>query len=81
VTTAWANSSTFLKILSCPPPIYEFAPQMLPPPPILSLGAATGNYRRQMSNGSIIAQEIFYILAPRNIWKLIFFFSKNIFSA
>ena len=34
-----------------------------------------------MSNGSILAEEIFYILAPRNIWKLIlFFFSKNIFS-
>ena len=31
VTTAWANSSTFLKILSCPPK-YEFAPQMPPPP-------------------------------------------------
>jgi hypothetical protein len=29
VTTAWANSSTYLKILSCPPPSppkkYEFA--------------------------------------------------------
>jgi hypothetical protein len=33
VTTAWANSHTFLKILSCPPPKYEFAPQMPPPPP------------------------------------------------
>jgi hypothetical protein len=32
VTTAWANSSTFLKMLSCPPK-YEFAPQMPPPPP------------------------------------------------
>jgi hypothetical protein len=31
VTTAWANSSTFLKIISCPPPKYEFAPQMPPP--------------------------------------------------
>ena len=31
VTKAWANSSTFLKIISCPPK-YEFAPQMPPPP-------------------------------------------------
>ena len=31
VTMAWAKSSTFLKILSCPPK-YEFAPQMPPPP-------------------------------------------------
>ena len=39
------------------------------------------NYRRQMSNGSILAEEFFYILAQRNIWKLIlFFFLKNIFS-
>ena len=31
VITAWANSSIFLKILSCPPtPKYEFAPQMPP---------------------------------------------------
>ena len=41
MTTAWANSSTFLKILSCPPPKYEFAPQMPPPPQILRPGAAT----------------------------------------
>jgi hypothetical protein len=28
LTTAWANSSTFLKILSCPPPPkYQFAPK------------------------------------------------------
>ena len=33
------------------------------------------NYRRQIRNGSILAEEIFYILAPRNIWKLILFFS------
>jgi hypothetical protein len=38
------------------------------------------NYRRQMCNGSILAEEIFYILAPRNIWKLILFFSSKIFS-
>jgi hypothetical protein len=38
------------------------------------------NYRRQMSNGSILADEKFYILAPRNIWKLILFFSPKIFS-
>jgi hypothetical protein len=39
VTTAWANSSNFLKILSCPLTKYEFAPQM--PPQILRSGAAT----------------------------------------
>jgi hypothetical protein len=33
-----------------------------------------------MSNGSILAEEIFYILAPRNTWKLILFFSQKIFS-
>jgi hypothetical protein len=32
-----------------------------------------------MSNGSILAEEIFYILAPRNTWKLIYFFSPKIF--
>jgi hypothetical protein len=33
-----------------------------------------------MSNGSILAEEIFYILAPRNTWILILFFpSKSIF--
>ena len=36
----WRYSSTFLKILSCPPPKYEFAPQM--PPQIPRNGAATG---------------------------------------
>ena len=32
VTTAWANSSTFLKILSCPPPNMSL-PLKCPPPP------------------------------------------------
>jgi hypothetical protein len=32
VTSAWASSSTFLKIISCPPQKYEFAPQIPPPP-------------------------------------------------
>ena len=36
----WRYSSTFLKILSCPPK-YEFAPQM--PPQIPRPGAATGD--------------------------------------
>ena len=39
VTKTWANSSTSLKIISCPPK-YEFAPQMRPQ--ILKPGAATG---------------------------------------
>ena len=32
MTTAWANSTTYLTILSClPPKKYEFAPQIPPP--------------------------------------------------
>ena len=58
----WRYSSTFLKILSCPPPPkYEFAPQM--PPQIPRPGAATvcysncpvthtwGKYRIQTEEG------------------------------
>jgi hypothetical protein len=42
VTTAWANSSTFLKIISCPPPNIWVCPSNAPPPtPILRPGAAT----------------------------------------
>jgi hypothetical protein len=36
-------------------------------------------YRRQMSDGSILAERNFYVIAPRNIWKLILFFSKKYF--
>jgi hypothetical protein len=32
-----------------------------------------------MSDGSILAERNFYVIAPRNIWKLILFFSKKYF--
>jgi hypothetical protein len=44
VTTAWANCSTFLKILSCPPQKIWVCPSNAPPPKkrkILRPGAAT----------------------------------------
>jgi hypothetical protein len=48
---AWENSSTFLKIISCPPK-YEFAPQMPPPP---NSEAWRGGVR-----GFIVAKSKFY---------------------
>ena len=69
VTTAWANSSTFLKILSCPPK-YEFAPQM--PPQILRPGAATdiqvGGLERRRKK-CVAANTDYGVAWPQIGWK------------
>jgi hypothetical protein len=54
VTKTWANSSTSLKIISCPPK-YEFAPQMRPQ--ILKPGAATGKGFRVAKSG-ILSRDL-----------------------
>ena len=53
VTKTWANSSTSLKIISCPPK-YEFAPQMRPQ--ILKPGAVVPPLVR----GSVLPSPGFY---------------------
>jgi hypothetical protein len=51
VTTTWANSSTFLKIISCPTK-YEFAPQM--PSPNSEAWRRRKFFVRRQSDSSLI---------------------------
>ena len=78
MTKTWANSSTSLKIISCPPK-YEFAPQMRPqilkpgaPPLVRGSGLPSPGFYPEIS-GFFEAVGIFFIFKSqsREFWGIL----------